>query len=201
MVGQLGNPGGANLPDFLFVGLQGMAREKNPEQVLLEGEAFSQGPFLDLGIGKGVVKAVFRLGGQGKEGFLLAPALFLGGLRDTEHLVQGLEQAGPGDAHRVKGPTLDEAFENPFVRLAQIQPDTEIEEGGKRALRLSLPHDHIRGSFPHVLDAGQAKPDPIFLHREIQIAAIDVGGQNLDTHVPTAINVTRQLVGIVHFDT
>src|SRR5262249_28618229 len=95
----------------------------------------------------------------------------------------------------IEGAGLDETFDDTLVHRAQVHAFTEI----KHRLGRLVGNNGCDCSFPNVFDGSQSKPYAALSRRKVNVAGIDVGWQNSDSHIAALVDVLHYLVLVTPF--
>ncbi len=112
-----------------------------------------------------------------------------------DHPVQHVEALRAPPAQGVEGAGLDQALEGLAVDDPGVVVLEQVERGGEAAALLAGGQDLADGRLADVLDRRQPEADVPALHREVEIALVDVRGQDVDPHVAALADVLDDLGG------
>ena len=177
--------------------LQGMARDVEAQGLPLVEEPLLAGPEIHV-LGQGpVVGEAGHLGlvEQGGHALVGKPLpRVLHGRR------QAREQGGPVRLHAVEGAGLDQGLPDAAVGLLQVRGLEGMEEILEAPFGLAGGEDGLQGGLAQPLHGGKAEADlPGAGDGEIQVAAVDVGTQDLEVELLAVLDVLDHVIGATGF--
>src|SRR6187455_3311118 len=94
----------------------------------------------------------------------------------------------------IESPGFDQAFNHPLVDDAQIHLFTEIKNRVESTVLLARLQNRTNGVFAHILDGEKSEAYIGPGGREVELADVDVGRENLDAHIAAFVDVLHDLV-------